>query len=63
MFSIKPPRHMGYHLVAPGKLEIAKFDTSGISGTFGFEAESRDGSQHVTVKGSFDFGCTGRKCT
>jgi len=63
MFSIKRDKHTGYHLVAPGKLEITKFDASGITAGFGFEAESRDKSQHVTVRGSFDFGCAGRKCT
>ena len=61
MFSTKRGKHTGYHLVAPGKLEITKFDASGITAAFGFEAESRD-NQHVTVKGSFDFGCAGRKC-
>jgi hypothetical protein len=48
--------------VAPGKLEITKFDASGITAAFSFEAVSHDKSQHVTVMGSFDFGCAGRKC-
>jgi len=62
MFSIKQGKHQSYHLAAPGKLEITKFDASGITGAFAFEAETYDKSQHVSVKGSFDFGCTGQKC-
>jgi hypothetical protein len=62
MFSIEQGKHASYHLAAPGKLEITKFDATGITGTFGFEAEARDKGQRVTVKGSFDFGCAGRKC-
>lgn len=62
MFSIKQGKHVSYLLAAPGKLEITKFDGTGITGTFGFEAETRDKTQHVTVKGSFDFGCAGQKC-
>ena len=60
MFSLKRDKP-GYHLVAPGKLEITKFDATGITGTFGFEAAA-DKSQRVTVKGSFDFACVGQKC-
>jgi hypothetical protein len=60
--SIKRGKYTGFHLTAPGKLEITKFDASGITATFGFEAASRDGSEHVSVKGSFDFGCAGQKC-
>jgi hypothetical protein len=62
MFSIKQGKHTSYHLAAPGKLEITRFDATGITGTFGFEAETRDKTQRVTVKGSFDFGCAGQKC-
>jgi hypothetical protein len=62
MFSIKQGKHTSYHLTAPGKLEITKFDATGITATFGFEAEARDKPQRVTVKGSFDFGCLGQKC-
>jgi hypothetical protein len=62
MFSIQQAKHTSYHLAAPGKLEIAKFDATGITGTFGFEAETHDKTQRVTVKGSFDFGCLGQKC-
>jgi hypothetical protein len=62
MFSIKQGKHQSYHLAAPGKLEVAKFDASGITAAFAFEAESYDKSQHVSVKGSFDFGCAGQKC-
>jgi hypothetical protein len=62
MFSIKLGKHTGYHLAAPGKLEITKFDATGIAATFAFEGEARDKSQHVTVKGMFDFGCAGQKC-
>jgi len=51
-----------YQFAAPGKLEITKVDATGITGTFGFEAATPDNSQRVTVKGSFDFGCAGRKC-
>lgn len=61
MFSLKQGKHTSYHLAAPGKLEITKFDATGITGTFGFEAEDGQ-SQRVTVKGSFDFGCAGQKC-
>ena len=62
MFSIKQGKRHSYHLAAPGKLEITKFDASGITGAFAFEAETYDKSQRVSVKGSFDFGCTGQKC-
>ena len=62
MFSIKRGKRQSYHLAAPGKLEITKFDASGITAAFAFEAESYDKSQRVTVNGSFDFGCTGQKC-
>jgi len=62
MFSLKQGKHVSYHLAAPGKLEIAKFDATGITGAFSFEAETSDKAQRVTVKGSFDFGCMGRKC-
>src|SRR5690349_18435936 len=62
MFSLEKVKRVGYHLAAPGNLEITKFDATGITGTFGFEAASRDNSEHVTVKGSFDFGCAGQKC-
>jgi hypothetical protein len=61
MLSIKQGKRTGLGLAAPGKLEITKFDTTGITGTFAFEAETRDKSA-ATVKGSFDFGCAGRKC-
>jgi hypothetical protein len=61
MFSTKRGKSTSYHLAAPGKLEITKFDATGITGTFGFEADTNDKSR-VTVKGSFDYGCTGRKC-
>jgi hypothetical protein len=62
MFSIKRGEHASYGVAAPGKLEITKFDATGIAGTFDFEAATHDKSQHVTVKGSFDFGCAGQKC-
>jgi hypothetical protein len=62
MFSIKKGKHQSYHLAAPGRLEVTKFDTSGITGTFAFEAETHDKSQRVSVKGSFDYGCKGGKC-
>jgi hypothetical protein len=62
MFSIKQGKRQSYHLAAPGKLEVAKFDATGITAAFAFEAESYDKSQHVSVKGSFDFGCAGQKC-
>ena len=61
MFMIERGKHTSYHLAAPGKLEITKFDASGIAGTFSFEAEASDKSR-VTVQGSLDFGCSGRKC-
>jgi hypothetical protein len=61
MFMTERGKRTSYHLVAPGKLEITKFDASGIAGTFSFEAEASDKS-HVTVQGSLDFGCSGRKC-
>jgi hypothetical protein len=62
MFSLEQGKHASYRLAAPGKLEITKFDATGITGTFGFEAETYDKSQRVAVKGSFDFGCAGQKC-
>lgn len=62
MFSIQQGKHVSYHLAAPGKLEVTKFDATGITATFSFEAQTHDNSQHVTVNGSFDFGCAGRKC-
>jgi len=62
MFSIAQAKNASFHLAAPGKLEITKFDATGITGAFGFEAETHDKSQRVTVKGSFDFGCVGQKC-
>jgi hypothetical protein len=61
MFMLKQGKPTSYHLAAPGKLEITKFDTTGITGTFGFEASSA--GKQVTVKGAFDFGCIGRKCS
>jgi hypothetical protein len=61
MFSLHQTKRTSYGLAAPGKLEITKFDATGITGTFGFEGDARDNS-HVTVKGSFDFGCAGQKC-
>ena len=62
MFSVKVGKHTGYHLAAPGKLEITKFDATGITATFAFEGEGRDKSQRVSVTGLFDFGCAGHKC-
>ncbi|HSS00578.1 MAG TPA: hypothetical protein VLM79_26145, partial [Kofleriaceae bacterium] len=62
MFSIKIGKHTSYHLAAPGKLEITRFDATGITAAFAFEGETYDKSQHVSVKGSFDFGCAGQKC-
>jgi hypothetical protein len=62
MFAITRGERTGYRLAAPGKLEITKFDATGITGTFGFEAATYDKKQRVTVAGSFDFGCAGRKC-
>lgn len=61
MFMTKQGKNTSYHLTAPGKLEITKFDATGLTATFAFEADSRD-NQHVKVQGSFDFGCAGRKC-
>ena len=62
MFSIQRAKHTSYHLAAPGKLEITKFDATGITGTFSFEAAKDDKSPHISVKGSFDFGCVGGNC-
>ena len=61
MLSTKKGKHVSYSLAAPGKLDITKFDATGITGTFTFEAQAGE-SQRVTVNGSFDFGCAGRKC-
>ena len=61
MFSTERGKHTRYHLVAPGKLEITKFDATSLAATFSFEAETGDKS-HVTVQGSLDFGCSGRNC-
>jgi hypothetical protein len=60
MFSTKQGKHTSYGLAAPGTLEITKFDATGVTATFSFEAYN--GSQRVSVKGSFDFGCAGQKC-
>jgi hypothetical protein len=62
MFALKQGKHVSYHLAAPGKLEIARFDATGIAATFSFEAETYDRTKHVAVKGSFDFGCAGQNC-
>jgi hypothetical protein len=60
IFTIKQGKRSSYGFAAPGKLEITKFDATGITATFSFEGQ--DGSQRISVKGSFDFGCAGQKC-
>jgi hypothetical protein len=62
MFSIKKGERVGYRSASPGKLEITKFDATGITAAFSFESETDDKSKHISVKGSFDFGCVGGKC-
>jgi hypothetical protein len=47
---------------APGTLEVTRFDSSRIEGTFAFEAEERYGKKRsVKVGGSFEFDCVGSK--
>jgi hypothetical protein len=42
-----------------GKLEITKFDSTGLAGTFNFVATSREGKS-VKVSGTLDYPCNGR---
>jgi hypothetical protein len=42
-----------------GSLDIAKFDKTGIAGTFHFTAKSAGGDRSITVDGSFTYGCMG----
>jgi hypothetical protein len=42
-----------------GALDIAKFDKTGIAGTFHFTAKSAGGDRSITVDGSFEYGCMG----
>jgi len=45
---------------APGTLEVTRFDSSRIEGTFAFEADERYGKKRsVKVAGSFEFDCVG----
>jgi hypothetical protein len=45
---------------APGTLEVTRFDSSRLEGTFAFEAEERHGKKrNVKVAGSFEFDCVG----
>jgi len=44
---------------SPGELNLTKFDETGITGTFSFQATASD-AREITVSGSFDFACTGR---
>jgi hypothetical protein len=45
---------------APGTLEVTRFDSSRIEGTFAFEADERYGEKrNVKVAGSFEFDCVG----
>lgn len=53
-----------YKVAKDGKLDITKFDNSGITGTFNFGAEEvfpDEGTtaKVITVEGTLDFGCTG----
>lgn len=44
----------------PGTLEVTRFDSSRIEGTFAFEAEERYGKKRsVKAAGSFEFDCVG----
>ncbi len=44
----------------PGTLEVTRFDSSRIEGTFAFEADERHGKKRsVKVAGSFEFDCVG----
>ncbi|MEP6871371.1 MAG: hypothetical protein ABI939_05915 [Anaerolineaceae bacterium] len=52
----------GFNVSEPGKLQITKFDKSGIAGTFTFKAEefAAEGTpKKVNVEGKFDFSCPG----
>ncbi len=48
-----------------GVLELTKFDTTGIQGTFAFDAVTAMGEKKHTLKvtGSFDYPCNGDACT
>jgi hypothetical protein len=51
-------RH-AYYRKPEGTVEIKKFDTTGLTGTFAFVATARDGKS-VNVSGTFDYPCNGR---
>jgi hypothetical protein len=45
---------------APGTLEVTRFDSSRIEGTFAFEGDERYGKKRsIKVAGSFEFDCVG----
>jgi hypothetical protein len=53
-------RDAHFGVKAPGTLEVTRFDSSRIEGTFAFEAEERYGEKrNVKVAGSFEFDCVG----
>ncbi|MBA4179171.1 MAG: hypothetical protein C0506_01145 [Anaerolinea sp.] len=55
-----------FSVTEPGKLTIAKFDQTGIAGSFSFKGEEAFGegaAKKVNVDGKFDFACpAGEKC-
>ncbi|MEP6861031.1 MAG: hypothetical protein ABJE66_10445 [Deltaproteobacteria bacterium] len=63
MVNLRPPgKHQSYKLSEPGTLDLMKFDSTGLTGTFTFKAKSYDGKQAIEVKGSFDYPCVGAAC-
>lgn len=56
-------KRVSYRLTEPGKLTLTQFDRKAIAGTFSFKAESRGkDTKHVTITGSFRYGCRGDAC-
>ena len=56
-------KRASFSVSEPGTLDIAKFDKSGIAGTFHFVAKNYKGDKTVTVDGKFDYLCRGTICT
>jgi hypothetical protein len=49
-----------FRVKTPGTLEVTRFDSSRLEGTFAFDAEERLGSKrNIKVTGSFEFDCAG----
>jgi hypothetical protein len=50
----------GFTVKGPGTLDITRFDSSRLEGTFAFDAEERFGDKrNIKVTGSFQFACSG----